>query len=595
MSNAPYNQIPETDRWKPSGNYIDDRERAKRAEMKIILDRQREEDARRRQEMKEREKQEELRLEAKVREAAEREENEKKKELEMKKRAAEEKERRQIELYEEIQRQGKKQPKMSDNPSRNHEHHDRHDAGHPMQNMSPGYERELPNHDVHHDEYPSHSPMKTDRSDMNNSPNKPARAKLISDVYGSAGIFGNNVSRATDQIDNRWRPSGNILDDKTKAARLEMRAMLDRQREDDIRRKEEEKRRIQEEDMRLEMKFREAQEQEELRKKKEEEMKRQQAMMQERAAQALEEKRLEAKTLKTRRRMSHISEAESPVKAIEHPKDGMIEDFKNRKPIAQGSTDYSQGKDSKPSIQDPRYPSRKPDESYSSDRDYPNEYDMNQYRDPRSYHRNPDDYRNDYSRYGHFNPDKYQNMSNIPPDYRKYPPQYNDIRNSYDKLNESSIDQRFPVNPNRYRDMNGKYDHNMSHQKYRPDSADQRDAFLASWQAKQNGMNRSEMQQDFNDVSFVGESRFINSSMDSSVRSIFRDDRNDSIDGLRNYKKIPRSYGNFDRDIPLDGEKSLDSESFFYYLGERPSILDESPKDKVRPQKQLIDGSLQHS
>jgi len=181
----------------------------------------------------------------------------------MKKRILEEKIRRENELYEEIKRQEAK-PKRRVMVDTSH-NDDNYSVESPPVNMNHLQSNEEPPIHSNFDDFGS--PPRTDRSDYNNSPSKPARARLISDVYGSAGIVGGNVmNQGLD--DNKWRPSGKNVDDKAKAAQAEMKVLLDKQRQDDIRRKEEEKKRIQDEDLKLEKKLREIQEQEELRKKK---------------------------------------------------------------------------------------------------------------------------------------------------------------------------------------------------------------------------------------------------------------------------------------------------------------------------------------
>jgi len=193
----------------------------------------------------------------------------------MKKRISEEKIRRENELYEEIKRQEAK-PKRRVMVDTSH-NDDSYSVESPPVNMNHLQSNEEPPIHSNFDDFGS--PPRTDRSDYNNSPSKPARARLISDVYGSAGIVGGNVmNQGLD--DNKWRPSGKNVDDKAKAAQAEMKVLLDKQRQDDIRRKEEEKKRIQDEDLKLEEKLREIQEQEELRKRKIEDQKRHQEVLQ---------------------------------------------------------------------------------------------------------------------------------------------------------------------------------------------------------------------------------------------------------------------------------------------------------------------------
>lgn len=122
----------------------------------------------------------------------------------------------------------------------------------------------------------------------------------------------------------------------------------------------------------------------------------------------------------------------------------------------------------------------------------------------------------------------------------------------------------------------------------RPDTGAVADEYLVNWQ-KQNNLysnhfnennyqNRrqhksADLEVDNNDVSFVGESKFINSSI-SSVDNLFPSPA-PSVDPVYKKKQTQRSLTRYDSNSDLI-EKSLDSKSIFYELGERPSILNSS-------------------
>jgi hypothetical protein len=580
--------VAPADNWKPSGNYSDDRDKQKKAAMKAMLDQQREDDLRRKRELKEQEKREEMRTEQRLREAYEREEAERRQEVEAKKHAAAIQMHRERELQEEmrLQAEARRGRKYHQEPSHRHDGPSTAAAEHGQQyydSAENGYHPPPP-HQQQQDYLNMSSPRQQDYGmGTDSSPSKPARARLISDVYGSAGILSHDTQPQHNQaVEARWRPSGKQGDDKSKASRAELKAMLDQQRQDDLRRKEEEKRRQEDEERKMELKIRQAYEEEEMLKKQAEEQRRQQAIEIERRNAILqEEKRFEILAKKGQHahpnhqhqqhrgrydeeddHHHHHQQPVAPAAASRSPRSPHHRTQTSSKLYPGKSMDSNYPQRQQPPPQQESHYVQQPASQYAK---YPPQYAQPmhmqyagdpRYRDPQPMPMTDYDYRGGYSS---------ELMNNHHHHQHQLPPQRSSL---------SSFPM--PMQPASYRDSQ------QDIYRQRPDSAAEVDAFLSQWQ-QQHGhslasslssttSSRSSFQQaqppQANDMSFVGESRFVNASI-ASVGRILDAGAPPPAAAVRS-RLLQQPYQE------IDPEKSLDSESLFYYLGERPSILENS-------------------
>ena len=317
--------------------------------------------------------------------------------------------------------------------------------------------------------------------------------------------------------------------------------------------------------------------------------------MQQRAAESLEEMRQETLALKSQRRRSHLNENKHDnhkvVSSNEQPKQQTSSDFEGAHRQPQVREQYRGGVSESPQvINSPRRRNNEPRE-YHLDDDIHEDDDHEIERD--SYHQPIK------SQQPYFSPDKdHRHVRGYPPNdpTSSYPYSKNNIRYSYEQHTHFDRNDRHETNkssflPRRNNDSEmPPHNHYHHSRNYRPDSADEHDKYLSSWMEKQSLASSVQSRQmpkygngsnhDQNDISFVGESRFVNSST-VSVGGLFPDERQ-----RHSRNNLPQGRNNglkYYNDVTaLHGEKSMDSESFFYFLGERPQILDNAaPIQKV--------------